>query len=187
MLNVHSPINRICIIGCCGGGKSTLAKTLAAKLDLPHRDLDDLFWHEDWVLTPKDQQPAVLTPIIAEPRWLIDSNYAGCLLAERFRAADLIIHIDLPTWFCIFRIARRSVRQFLGWEKSLPARIQQAHKTRRQRTLSDWSFYRYVYKFKRRFHPAFNAALDEADAHHKYMLLSSRKQIQSCITQLTSE
>ncbi|QQE13139.1 hypothetical protein JD969_06665 [Planctomycetota bacterium] len=180
-LTVGSSINRITIIGCCGGGKSTLAKHLSKKLSIPRHDLDDLFWHEDWVLTPKEKQPAVLAPIIEDDEWIIDSNYAATLLAERFNRSDLIIHIDLPTWFCLFRISKRSILQFLNIEKSLPKRIQEAHKTKRQKTLSDLAFYRYVYRFKKRMHPKFEQALKQTQTQDKLIVLKSKRQINNFI------
>ncbi|WP_145079824.1 P-loop NTPase family protein [Poriferisphaera corsica] len=170
-------LNRITIIGCCGGGKSTLAKQLAQKLNLPLHDLDDIYWHENWVLTPREKRNPILAPIIEQSQWIIDSNYASVLLTERFAASDLIIHVDLPTWFCLFRITKRSILQFLNVEHSFPARIQEAHKTNRQRSISDFAFYKYVYTFKRRLHPHFEKTLTTANAHQKLITLKSKKQI----------
>ena len=35
---------KIHIIGCSGTGKSYLAKRLSEKYNIPHFDLDDIFW-----------------------------------------------------------------------------------------------------------------------------------------------
>ena len=41
-------MKRIMIIGCGGAGKSTLARQLGEKLNLPVVHLDKLFWLPGW-------------------------------------------------------------------------------------------------------------------------------------------
>ncbi len=42
-------MQRIAILGCSGGGKSTLARALGEALDLPVVHLDQLYWLPGWV------------------------------------------------------------------------------------------------------------------------------------------
>lgn len=46
-------MKKIVIIGCCGGGKTTLAYKLSETLSIEAYDLDDYFWHAGWVVTPE--------------------------------------------------------------------------------------------------------------------------------------
>lgn len=39
---------RIAIVGTSGVGKTTLAKYVAEVLDIPHVELDALFWRPNW-------------------------------------------------------------------------------------------------------------------------------------------
>ena len=41
-------MKKIMIIGCCGSGKTTLAKKLSNKLNLPLIHLDKLNWRDNW-------------------------------------------------------------------------------------------------------------------------------------------
>lgn len=41
-------MNKIIIIGTTGSGKSTVAKKLSEKLNVPHIQLDFLFWKPNW-------------------------------------------------------------------------------------------------------------------------------------------
>ena len=45
-------MEKIAVIGCCGGGKSVLAKKLSQILETPAYHLDDLFWHENLSYLP---------------------------------------------------------------------------------------------------------------------------------------
>ena len=41
---------RIMVIGCSGGGKSTLSRKIATALDLPYHPMDrEVFWLPGWV------------------------------------------------------------------------------------------------------------------------------------------
>ncbi|MDP2124712.1 MAG: topology modulation protein, partial [Parvibaculum sp.] len=48
-------MQRILVIGCSGGGKSTLARALGEKLALPVVHLDVLFWKPGWVESSYDE------------------------------------------------------------------------------------------------------------------------------------
>jgi adenylate kinase family enzyme len=45
-------MKRVVVIGNSGGGKSTLARRVAAQLDCPHVEVDSLLWQPGWRLTP---------------------------------------------------------------------------------------------------------------------------------------
>lgn len=50
-------MERILIIGGNGCGKTTLAQTLASKLELPLIHLDMLYWRDNWESASKDLSP----------------------------------------------------------------------------------------------------------------------------------
>jgi adenylate kinase family enzyme len=49
--------------------------------------------------------------IAALPTWVIDGNYTDTL-EVRFRAADTVIYLDVPSWLSIMRIARRTLTSY---------------------------------------------------------------------------
>jgi adenylate kinase family enzyme len=55
---------RIAIIGNAGGGKSTLARRLAASHDLPLTEVDKLLWQPGWKITPEEEYDALHQPLI---------------------------------------------------------------------------------------------------------------------------
>jgi adenylate kinase family enzyme len=103
-------MRRVLVMGCSGSGKSTFARELAGKLDLPFVSIDRIYWQPGW------REPVIsdfTTRMMLEaekPAWVMDGNYitngAGALRRER---ADTLIWFDLPRWICMLGIIRRSV------------------------------------------------------------------------------
>jgi adenylate kinase family enzyme len=99
-------MQRVLIIGPCGAGKSTLARDLGTRLDLPVFHMDQLNWRPGWVESSKDEIRERLSVIVATDRWLIDGNYGGTL-PERLARADTVVYLDFPVSMCFYRVLRR--------------------------------------------------------------------------------
>jgi adenylate kinase family enzyme len=101
--------SRIWITGPPGSGKTTLGRALAARVGLPHLELDALHHGPDW--TPADPQEfrAAVAAAMRQPRWVIDGNYRGKLGTLVAESADLHIALDLPTAVTMTRLIRRTV------------------------------------------------------------------------------
>jgi adenylate kinase family enzyme len=95
---------RICIIGPSNAGKSTLAKALGEKLDIPHYHLDQLAHipGTNWVRRPDPDFVADNDKIIMSDAWVIDGNYSVCI-PQRFARATCIIWIDPPLLGSVWR------------------------------------------------------------------------------------
>jgi len=107
-------MTRIAIIGNAGGGKSTLARQLHARLNLPLHAVDRIQWRPGWQPSPADEVADVHATWINSPRWIIDGWGDWPLIEARFARADTIIFVDFPLWrhtwwaikrqfFCLFR------------------------------------------------------------------------------------
>ena len=68
-------MERIVIIGCGGAGKSTLARQLGEKLNIPVVHLDKLWWKPNWVESSREEFDAKLARELAKPRWIMDGNF----------------------------------------------------------------------------------------------------------------
>ena len=88
-------MTRVAVIGAGGAGKSTFARKLGDRLDLPVMHLDRLYWRPGWVPTPPEEWRERQARLVAEPRWIIDGNY-GATLDLRLQAADVVIFFDVP-------------------------------------------------------------------------------------------
>lgn len=102
-------MQRIAIVGCCGAGKSTLAKELGLKLNLPVIHLDAYYWQPGWIETPTEDWIAKQKLLIKKERWIIEGNYLETM-DIRALAADTIIFLDFPRIICLWRILRRYLK-----------------------------------------------------------------------------
>jgi ATPase family protein associated with various cellular activities (AAA) len=99
--------DRILILGRTGSGKTTLAREVAAALDVPHVELDSLYFGPDFSTAPLDLLRERTTAAIAGERWVTDGNKRAVrdLVWPR---ADTIIWLDYPFYVSFWRLAKRA-------------------------------------------------------------------------------
>jgi adenylate kinase family enzyme len=106
----------ILIVGSSGSGKSTLAKWLSARLDIPHIELDGLFWEPNWTKPSPEAFRVRVEAAVTGDSWIIDGNYSK-VRDLIWPKADMLIWLDLPLWYCLWQVARRCVaRAFTQYE-----------------------------------------------------------------------
>ena len=99
---------KICIIGYCGAGKTTLADILGEKYSLPVLHLDATFWYGDWEKRSREEQSAIVNKFMTENSdgWVIDGNYAKICL-ERFFECDVVYFLNYNRFFCLRQVIKR--------------------------------------------------------------------------------
>ena len=71
-------LNRIIVIGCSGGGKTTLSRKLAKAFDLDYLSLDrDVRWLSGWKERERSEQRAIITQLVKRDRWVFDGSGAS--------------------------------------------------------------------------------------------------------------
>jgi adenylate kinase family enzyme len=99
------------VIGHTGSGKTTFARALAAKLGVPHVELDALHWRSGWVMAPPEEVQARVEEILEGDDWVIDGNYGGTLGTAVLDRAEQIVWLDLPFRTTFPRVLRRTLRR----------------------------------------------------------------------------
>jgi adenylate kinase family enzyme len=144
-------MKRICVLGCSGAGKTTLATEIAARTGLPHHSLDSYYWKPGWTPTAKDDWFLAHRRLIDEDAWVIDGNYFSTLVS-RVAAADTIVFVDLARWRCLYRIAKRTLR---WWGRTRPDMGEDCPES------LDLAFLRYIWNFKAVHRPHILGLLDD--------------------------
>ena len=80
--------NRIIVLGCPGSGKSTFARALAARTELPLIHLDSVWWRADGSHISRDEFDRALSELLAGEKWIMDGDYSRTY-EVRLRAADM--------------------------------------------------------------------------------------------------
>jgi len=89
-------LKRIYILGPAGGGKSYLAKRISKKLNLPHKDMDDVRFIKKFSKARiKPQRKKLVDAILKTKEWIIDARGTDWDQHAMLKA-DLIILIKTP-------------------------------------------------------------------------------------------
>ena len=126
-------------MGCCGAGKSTLAKKLHDKTKLPLIHLDKLYWQPNWIESTTVEWEQMVEEVSDTGSWIIDGNYGGTL-DIRLAKADTIIFLDRPTWLCLYRVLKRTIQYYGKNRFDMPNGCNERF---------DFNFLKYVYRFNK--------------------------------------
>ncbi|WP_433444694.1 hypothetical protein [Nonomuraea sp. CA-141351] len=103
-------MERILVVGVTGAGKSTLARTLSRRLDLPYHEMDAVYFTgPDWAVNEKLTED--VSRVTAEPLWIVDSLGYPEVRDLLWGRADTVIWLDYAKRVIMPRILRRSLRR----------------------------------------------------------------------------
>lgn len=102
---------RIVVMGTSGAGKTTLARTLAARLAMPHMELDAVNWQPGWRdLNTHDRTEFIrcVAGAIEAEEWVADGNY-GSVRDMLWRRATHLVWLDYNRPVIMLRVIARSL------------------------------------------------------------------------------
>jgi adenylate kinase family enzyme len=154
------------VIGCSGGGKSTLARALSVRLNLPYISMDRaFFWLPGWKLRDRAQIREMIARAVGEERWIMDGTSPGTM-DLRLPRADLVLWLRMPRLLCIARVILRRIR-FAGGARpemadGCPEKI-------------DIEFLRYIWNFEKEDAPEVLEGLAKHGPEVPVFVLDSRR------------
>ncbi|MEM6553575.1 MAG: hypothetical protein AAF750_15775 [Planctomycetota bacterium] len=168
-------MQRVCVIGPCGAGKSTLALQLGERLGLPVVHMDRLNWRVGWVEVGRAELVRQLEEVLEQSRWIIDGNYGGTM-GMRLSQADTVIFLDLPRCVYRWRVVKRLLQGWAGrtrpdMTEGCPERL-------------DREFLVYVWRFHRDARPRIFERLAELPEGVELITLRSRRAVAGFLERL---
>ncbi len=99
-------VGRVLVVGSSGAGKTTMAAALAARLGLPHTELDALWHGPGWVPRPEFERD--VETMLATGRWVTEYQYRP-VKARLLEQAEAVVWLDHRFGLVAARLLRRSV------------------------------------------------------------------------------
>jgi adenylate kinase family enzyme len=164
--------NRILVIGCSGGGKSTLSQKIAARFGLVYVSIDrDVLWLPGWVQREKAEQRAIILAKVQGERWIMDGTNPSTF-DIRLPRADLVIWVRMPRLLCIWGAVARWIK-WMGRTRPdmAPGCIEKV----------DWEFLRFIWTFEEKFTPKVLAGLAEHGPDVPFLQLKSRGEMRQLL------
>jgi adenylate kinase family enzyme len=109
-MNNDAHLKRILVVGASGSGKTTLAQQLALRLDVPHVELDALFWEANWTSVSPEIFRERVTQALAGDRWVTDGNFSQ-VSDLTWGRADTVIWLDYGVGTILMRLLPRTFRR----------------------------------------------------------------------------
>jgi len=157
--------NRILVMGCSGGGKSTLSLKIAARFGLAYVSIDrDVLWLPGWVQRGRDEQRAIIVSKVQDERWIMDGTNPSTF-DVRLPRTDFVIWVRMPRLLCIWGAVSRWIK-WMGRTRPemAPGCIEKV----------DWEFLRFIWTFEEKFAPLVLAGLARHGPDVPVLQLKSR-------------
>jgi adenylate kinase family enzyme len=117
-------MKRVAIFGNAGGGKSTLARELAAITGLPLHVLDKIQFRPGGAAVPHEEYLQTHATLVSSSEWIIDGFGCNQTVWQRLEAADTLVHVDLPLAVHALWVTKRFIKGLFvnpeGWPERSP-------------------------------------------------------------------
>lgn len=162
-------INRVLVIGCSGGGKTTLSKNISIASDFEYLSLDrDVLWLPGWRERDRSEQRSIISQLIERDRWVFDGSGASTF-DLRLPRTDLIFWVRVPRHIALLGLLGRirsnygKVRPFMpdGCPERFP----------------DREFLSYIWNFEKSYAPRFVNSIDQYGPNIPVAVFESRAEI----------
>ncbi|MBD0292104.1 MAG: adenylate kinase [Jiangellaceae bacterium] len=103
-------MQRVSVVGNSGAGKTRIAAELAARLVVPHLELDAVFHQPNWAPLSAEEFRRAAASAIAADSWVIDGNYSAVrdLVWQR---SDTVVWLDLSRTIVMRQLLARTLRR----------------------------------------------------------------------------
>lgn len=111
---------KVVVLGVSASGKSTFARELAEKTQLPLVHIDKIMWKPGWQYVGDEETIRLIKEASAKERWLIEGYIEKGAQRDLFTRADTLLYLDYPAWLPAFRYLKRWVKHRKDPRPELP-------------------------------------------------------------------
>ncbi|MDK4701759.1 AAA family ATPase [Rhizobium sp. CNPSo 4062] len=157
--------NRVLVIGCSGGGKTTYSQKIATTFGLEFQSLDrDVRWLPGWKEREKGEQRSIIFELARRERWVMDGSGASTF-DLRLSRTDLVLWVRVPRRVALLGLAKRVSRHY--------GTVRPAMAEGCPEPLPDRAFLSYIWNFERKYAPLFVRSIDLYGPQVPVVLLNS--------------
>ncbi len=98
---------KIVVVGVTAAGKTTFARKLAAKTNLPLICIDALMWQPGWKYIGEEEIATQLRLASEADEWIIEGYLVEEARSVVFNRADTVIYLDYVPWVASWRYIKR--------------------------------------------------------------------------------
>ena len=109
------PYQRICVVGTTGSGKSRLASELARRKQLPHIELDSLYWGPNWTGCSDVEMRQRVSEATRGNAWVVDGNY-GSIRDLTWPRTEAVVWLDYPLPIILWQLWKRTWKRVVTKE-----------------------------------------------------------------------
>jgi adenylate kinase family enzyme len=113
---MESTTTRINIVGTTGSGKSTFSKELAAVLNIPYVQIDQVYWGPDWYEPSDEEFFPKLKAALDKDSWVLDGNYQRTQ-PIKWKNVQAVIWLDYSFPIVFYRAVKRAITRSLTKEE----------------------------------------------------------------------
>ncbi|MBW9053538.1 AAA family ATPase [Rhizobium mesosinicum] len=170
--DIIARVERIMVIGCSGGGKSTLAQKLASHFSLTYLSIDrDILWLPGWVERSKEEQRRRIVERIAGERWIMDGTNPSTF-DIRLPRTEIVIWVRMPRLLCVWGVMTR-------WLKHIGRTRPEMAPGCNDKV--DWQFLKFIWTFEEKFSPRVTAGIAAHGPHVPVLQVKSRRQMRALL------
>jgi len=103
---------RIQVVGTSCSGKSTLAEKLSCAMNIPHVELDELFWKQGWIESDSEEFYHSVAQAIDQDSYVCCGNYSR-VRELLFLKATHIVWLNYSFQRVLFRALKRTIHRSL--------------------------------------------------------------------------
>ena len=159
--------SRVSVIGCSGGGKSTLSNRISEHFNLPYLSYDrDVRWLPGWVARERNERFDILRTLSARERWVFDGT-SPKTFHIRLPRTELIIWVRVPRRVALVGVMRRVLRHHGTTRPGMAEGCIEK--------FPDREFLSYIWNFEKHSAPVVIKNIDQHAPHVPVVVLYSRQ------------